>query len=120
MYCWSAPGAVAGLAERQALASYAPAGQAAVAEASGSLCSRALKYLLRTPLALCLSVLALVVLLGQASPMPGRRTVITEGKAATLRLVRLPQPMVVAVVVVAMVLLQCLSVVAAAASAQKV
>jgi len=66
MYCWLVAQAVAGLAERQALASYAPGAQAAVAEASGSLCSRVLKFLLRTPLALCLSALAQAVQQGRA------------------------------------------------------
>jgi len=66
MYCWLVAQAVVGLAARQALASYAPAGQAAVAEASGNLCSLAQRCLLRTPLALCLSALAQAVQQGRA------------------------------------------------------
>jgi len=48
------------------------------------------------------------------------RAVIMEVKAATLRLVRLPQPMVVAVVVMAMVLRLILLAVLAAVSVLRV
>ena len=58
--------AVAGLAARQALALRAPVVLAAVALASGSLCSRAPMFLLRTLQALCLSVLAQAVQQGRA------------------------------------------------------
>jgi len=61
MYCLLVLVAVAGLAARQALALCAPAVLAAVAVASGCLCSRALRFLLRTPPALCPSALVLAV-----------------------------------------------------------
>jgi len=66
MYCWLALVAVAGLAARQALALRAPVVLAAVAVASGSLCSHAQRCLLRTPQALCLSALVLAVQQGRA------------------------------------------------------
>jgi len=58
--------AAVGLAARQALALRALEALAAVALASGRLCSRALRCLLRTPLALCPSALALAVQQGRA------------------------------------------------------
>ena len=61
MYCLLALVAVAGLAERQALELRAPVVLAAVAVASGSLCSLAQRFLLRTPRVSCLSALVLVV-----------------------------------------------------------
>ena len=61
MYSLLVPGAVAGLAARQALALRAPVVLAAVAVASGSLCSLAQRFLLRTPRVSCLSELALAV-----------------------------------------------------------
>lgn len=66
MYCWLALVAVAGLAERQALASYAPVVLAAVAVASGSLCSHAQMCLLRTPRVSCPSALVLAVQQGRS------------------------------------------------------
>jgi len=66
MYCWLVAQAVAGLAARQAQALRAPAVLAAVALESGNLCSLAQRCLLRTPLALCLSVLAQAVRQGLA------------------------------------------------------
>ena len=66
MYCWLVAQAAVGLAVRQALASYAPGAQVVVVRESGSLCSRAMKFLLRTPLASCLLVLALAVQQGRA------------------------------------------------------
>ena len=56
----------AGLAERQALALCAPAVLAAVVLASGRLCSRAPRFLLRTPQALCRWGLQRVARLGRA------------------------------------------------------
>ena len=61
MYCWSAPGAVAVLAARQALALCVLAVLAAAVVASGSLCIRVLKCWPHTLLVSCLSVLAQAV-----------------------------------------------------------
>jgi len=66
MYCWLVAQAAVGLAAHQALALYAQVALAAVALASGRLCSRALKCLLRTPRVSCLSVLAQAVQQGRA------------------------------------------------------
>ena len=66
MYCWLVAQAVAGLAARQAQASYALEALAVVVLASGNLCSLALRCLLRTPRVSCLSVLALAVQQGRA------------------------------------------------------
>jgi len=120
MYCWLVAQAVAGLAARQAQASYALEALAVVVLASGNLCSLAQRCLLRTPLALCLSVLALAVQQGQASPMPGHRAVMQVVRAATLRSAHLPQRMAAVVVVQALVLLLQVLAGAEAASAQRV
>ena len=61
MYCWLVAQAVAGLAERQALALCALEALAVVVRASVSLCSLAQRCLLRTPRVSCLSVLAQAV-----------------------------------------------------------
>lgn len=66
MYSLLVPGAVVGLAARQALASYAPVVEVAAVLASVSLCSLAQRFLLRTPQALCLSALVLAVQQGRA------------------------------------------------------
>ena len=66
MYCWLVPVAAVDQAERQALELRAPVVLAAVAVASGSLCSLAQRFLLRTPRASCLSALVLAVQQGRA------------------------------------------------------
>lgn len=66
MYCWLVLVAAVGLAARQALALCALEALAVVVLASGCLCSRGLKFLLHTPQALCLSVLAQAAQQGRA------------------------------------------------------
>ena len=66
MYSLLVPGAVAGLAARQALALCALEALAVVVRESGSLCSLAQRCLLRTLQELCLSASALAVQQGRA------------------------------------------------------